>query len=39
MDRILPTAQPGIADPWLTRPRAVTMEIMHKKELPASARR
>ncbi|MCW6007278.1 hypothetical protein K1W54_22440, partial [Micromonospora sp. CPCC 205371] len=33
------TAQPGIADPWLEQPEAVTMEIMHKKELADFLRR
>ena len=38
---ILPTGrvQPGIADPWLERPEAVTMEIVHKKELADFLRR
>jgi transcriptional regulator with XRE-family HTH domain len=31
--------QPGIADPWLERPTAVTMGIMHKKELADFLRR
>jgi transcriptional regulator with XRE-family HTH domain len=33
------TARPGIADPWLDRPKAVTMGIVHKKALAEFLRR